>query len=164
LLNEAIGREEREAMAHQHTATSLEQELERTERHMRVVGQDSARVDEERLEVENRRAQALLEAEAAETAREAAADKVIKASALLADLRRETEIESESLAQQRATAAAASERRRATTAEVRRIEGELADFAARVERHRMDVAEMTGRSEELRQSIAYLEHAASTVE
>jgi chromosome segregation protein len=28
----------------------------------------------------------------------------------------------------------------------------------------MDVAEMTGRSEELRQSIAYLEHAASTVE
>jgi chromosome segregation protein len=83
---------------------------------------------------------------------------------LLTDLRREAEIESESLAGQRATAAAAAERRRATTAEVRRIEGELADFAARVERHRMDVAEMTGRSEELRQSIAYLEHAASTVE
>ena len=35
---------------------------------MRVVGQDSARVEEERLEVENRRARALLEAEAAETA------------------------------------------------------------------------------------------------
>ncbi|HEU5131008.1 MAG TPA: hypothetical protein VFT26_02855, partial [Pyrinomonadaceae bacterium] len=100
LLNEAIGREEREAMAHEHTATSLEQEVERAERHMRVVGQDSARVDEERVEIENRRAQALLEAEAAETAREAAADKVIKASALLTDLRREAEIESESLAHQ----------------------------------------------------------------
>jgi len=164
LLNEAIGREERDAMAREHTTTSLEQEVERAERHMRVVGQDSMRVEEERLEVENRRARALLEAEAAETAREAAADNVIKASALLTDLRREAEIESESLAGQRATAAAAAERRRATTAEVRRIEGELADFAARVERHRMDVAEMTGRSEELRQSIAYLEHAASTVE
>ena len=82
LLNEAIGREERDAMAREHT-TTLEQEVERAERHMRVVGQDSARVDEERLEVENRRAQALLEAEAAETAREAAADNVIKASALL---------------------------------------------------------------------------------
>ena len=103
LLNEAIGREEREAMAHEHTTTSLEQEVERAERHMRVVGQDSARVDEERLEIENRRAQALLEAEAAETAREAAADKVIKASALLTDLRREAEVESESLAQQRAS-------------------------------------------------------------
>jgi chromosome segregation protein len=164
LLNEAIGREERDAMAREHTTTSLEQEVERAERHMRVVGQDSMRVEEERLEVENRRARALLEAEAAETAREAAADNVIKASALLTDLRREAEIESESLAGQRATAAAAAERRRNTTAEVRRIEGELADFAARVERHRMDVAEMTGRSEELRQSIAYLEHAASTVE
>jgi chromosome segregation protein len=164
LLNEAIGREEREALAHEHTATSLEQEVERAERHMRVVGQDSARVDEERLEVENRRAQALLEAEAAETAREAAADKVIRASSLLTDLRREAETESESLAQQRATAAAASERRRATTAELRRIEGELADFAARVDRHRMELAEMGGRSNELTLSIADLELAASTVE
>ena len=164
LLNEAIGREEREALAREHTTTSLEQEVERTERHMRVVGQDSMRVEQERLEVENRRARALLEAEAAETAREAAADNVIKASALLADLRRELETESESLAQQRAAAAAASERRRATTAELRRIEGELADFAARVERYRMDLAEMAGRSDELRLSIADLEQAASTVE
>src|SRR6185437_308084 len=39
LLNEQIGREEREAMAHEHTVTSLEQEVERAERHMRVVGQ-----------------------------------------------------------------------------------------------------------------------------
>jgi chromosome segregation protein len=163
LLNEAIGREEREALAHEHTTTSLEQEVERTERHMRVVGQDSMRVEQERLEVENRRARALLEAEAAETAREAAADNVIKASALLADLRRELETESESLAHQRAAAAAASERRRATTAELRRIEGELADFAARVERYRMDLAEMAGRSDELRLSIAELEQAASTV-
>ena len=89
-LNEAIGREEREALAREHTTTSLEQEVERTERHMRVVGQDSMRVEEERLEVENRRAQALLEAEAAEKAREAAADNVIKASALLADLAKRT--------------------------------------------------------------------------
>ena len=164
LLNEAIGREEREAMAREHTTTNLEQEVERAERHMRVVGQDSARVDAERLEVENRRARALLEAEAAETAREAAADNVIKASASLTELRREAETESESLAGQRAAAAAAAERRRATTAEVRRMEGELADFAARVERYRMDLAEMGGRSEDLRQSIAYLELAASTVE
>ncbi|HEX5873642.1 MAG TPA: AAA family ATPase, partial [Pyrinomonadaceae bacterium] len=164
LLNEAIGREEREALACEHTSTNLAQEVERAERHMRVVGQDSLRVEEERLEVENRRARALLEAEAAEAAREAAADNVIKASALLNELRRETEIESESLAEQRATAAAAAERRRATTAELRRLESELADFAARVDRHRMELAEMGGRSEELRTSIGELELAASTVE
>ena len=49
LLNEAIGREEREAMTRELTTTSLEQEVERAERHMSVVGQDSARVEEERL-------------------------------------------------------------------------------------------------------------------
>src|ERR1044072_1318348 len=164
LLNEAIGREEREALAREHTTTSLEQEVERTERHIRVVGQDSMRVEEERLEVESRRAHALLEAEAAEQAREAAADNVIRASGLLTDLRRELETESESLTQQRAAAAAASERRRATTAELRRTASELADFAARVDRYRMDLAEMGGRSDELKLSIADLELAASTVE
>ena len=164
LLNEAIGREEREAMQREHTVNGLDQEVERAERHMRVVGQDSARVDAERIEVEQRRMQALSEAEAAEAAREAAAVQVMKASASLTELRKAAEIESESLAEQRAAAAAATERRRATTAELRRIEGELADFAARVDRYRMDLAEMEGRGGELRLSIAELEFKASTVE
>jgi chromosome segregation protein len=163
-LNEAIGREERDALQRELTVNGLDQEVERAERHMRVVGQDSARVDAERVEVEQRRAQALLEAEAAETAREVAADSVIRASASLADLRRAAETESESLAEQRAAAAAAAERRRATAAELRRTESELADFAARVDRYRMDLAEMDGRSGELRESIAYLELKASSVE
>jgi chromosome segregation protein len=164
ILNEAIGREEREAMQRQLTVSGLEQEVERAERHMRVVGQDSLRVEEERIELEQRRTNALAEAETAEAAREAAADDVIRASALLTDLRREAELESESLAGQRAAAAAAAERRRSTTAELRRIEGELADFAARVQRHRMDLAEMEGRAAELKLSIADLEFKASSVE
>src|SRR5688572_24387835 len=164
ILNEAIGREEREVMQHQLTFSGLEQEIERAERHMRVVGQDSLRVEEERIDLEQRRANALIEAETAEAARETAADNVIRASALLTDLRRETELESESLAEQRAAAAAAAERRRSTTAELRRIEGELADFAARVQRHRMDLAEMDGRAAELKLSIADLEFKASSVE
>lgn len=163
-LNEAIGREEREAMTRELTANGLEQEIERAERHLRVVAQDSARVEAERIEVADRRLRALQEAETAEAAREASTDKVISASSLLADLRREAEIESESLAGQRATAAAAAERRRATTAEVRRIEGELADFAARVERHRFELTEMNGRTDDLRTSIADLEQKASSVE
>ncbi|HEX6730986.1 MAG TPA: hypothetical protein VF074_13270, partial [Pyrinomonadaceae bacterium] len=164
LLNEAIGREEREAMTRELTAAGLEQEVERAERHMRVVVQDSARVAEERHELEQRRTEALLEAQAAESARESAADTVIRASTLLADLRREAEIESESLATQRAEAAAAAERRRATTSEVRRVESELADVAARVDRYRLDLSEMNRRAEELSGSIAYLELKASTVE
>jgi len=163
-LNEAIGREEREAMTRELTASNLDQEIERAERHLRIVGQDSARVEAERIEVADRRARALEEAEGAETARETSADNVIKASASLSDLRREAEIESEALARQRAAAAAAAERRRATGTELRRVESELADFAARAERHRFELAEMNGRTEELRASIAYLEQKASSVE
>jgi len=164
LLNEAIGREERQAMTRELTTAGLEQEVERAERHLRVVAEDSARVEEERLEVVQRRARALLEADAAEAAREAAADTVINASALLSDLRRETEIESESLAHQRATAAAAAERRRATAGELRRMEAELADLASRVERHRLELIEMKSRTDELQGSIAELEVSASSVE
>jgi chromosome segregation protein len=163
-LNEAIGREERQAMTRELTTAGLEQEVERAERHLRVVAEDSARVEEERLEVVQRRARALLEADAAEAAREAAADTVINASALLSDLRRETEIESESLAHQRATAAAAAERRRATAGELRRMEAELADLASRVERHRLELIEMKSRTDELQRSIAELEASASSVE
>ncbi len=164
LLNEVIGREEREAMTRELTAAGLEQEVERAERHLRLVAEDCARVEEERLDVEQRRTRALLEADAAEAARGAAADTVITASALLSELRRESEVESESLAQRRATAAAAAERRRATAAELRRMEGELADLASRVERHRLELIEMNGRTDDLRLSIADLENKASSVE
>jgi chromosome segregation protein len=163
-LNEAIGREEREAMTRELTATNLEQEVERAERHLRVVAQDAARVETERVELGERRSQALREAEDAESAREASADNVIKASSTLTELRRVVEIESESLAGQRAAAAAAAERRRATTAEVRRVESELADFASRVERHRFELAEMNGRIDELTISISDLQQKASSVE
>lgn len=163
VLNELIGREEREAMTRELTATGLSQEIERAERHMRVVGEDSTRVEAERRDVEQRRTTALADAEAAESARLAAGATVIRASALLAQARRETEMESEGLAVQRATAAAAAERRRATTAELRRIEGEYADVASRVERHRLEVIEITTRIEELRQSIAELEQKANAV-
>lgn len=163
-LNEVIGREEREAMTRELTANGLAQEIERAERHMRVVAEDSARVDTERADVEQRRAAALADAEAAEAARIAAGDTVVKASTTLAEARLAAEQESEGLALQRATAAAAAERRRATTAELRRIEGEYADVAARIERHRFEVVETTNRIEELRQSIAYLEQKTNAVE
>jgi chromosome segregation protein len=163
ILNEAIGREEREAMARELTATGLAHEIERAERHLRVVADDAARVEQERAEVERRRATAIVEAQEAESARVAATELVISATSLLAEARRAAESESEGLGGQRAAAAAATERRRGTAAELRRMEAEYADLAARVERHRLELVEMTERIEVLRESIADLEYQASTV-
>jgi chromosome segregation protein len=163
LLNEAIGREEREAMGREVTATGLAHEIERAERHMRVVAEDAGRVEQERQEVERRRTAAIADAEQAETSRVAAENTVTNATALLTEARRAAELESEGLAEQRAAAAAAAERRRSTAAELRRMEAEFADVANRVERHRLELVEMTERIAALRESIAHLEYKASRV-
>jgi chromosome segregation protein len=131
---------------------------------MRVVADDAARLADERLELETRHAAALTEAEAAEAARLAALQQVSEATALLAVARREAETESESLGQQRATAAAAAERRRATSAELRRLEAERLDLEERSERHEREVALAAVRREELGLSIGELERTALTVE
>jgi chromosome segregation protein len=163
ILNEAIGREEREAMAREVTATGLAHEIERAERHLRVVADDAGRVEQERIEVESRRAAAITDAEEAESARLAATETVTIATSLLAEARRAAETESEGLAGQRAAAAAAAERRRSTAAELRRMEAEYADVAGRIERHRLELVEMTENVAVLRESIADLEYQASNV-
>ncbi|HEX8144316.1 MAG TPA: chromosome segregation protein SMC [Pyrinomonadaceae bacterium] len=164
LLNEVIGREERDAMARELNAAGLLQEIERTERHLRVVADDAARLATERLELEQRRATALAEAEAAEASRLAASQMVAEAAALLAVARREAETESEGLGEQRAAAAAAAERRRATAAELRRMEAERDELSNRLERHEREAAEAAGRLEELRGSIAEMDSSALTID
>jgi chromosome segregation protein len=163
LLNEALGREEREAMARDVKATGLAHEIERAERHLRVVSDDSARVEQERFELDQRRTTALADAQQAESARIAAGEAVAAATALLTEVRRSAEIEGEALAEQRATAAAAAERRRSTAAELRRIEAEYAEVAGRIERHRLELVEITERINGLRTSIAELEFQANNV-
>ncbi|HEY0324313.1 MAG TPA: chromosome segregation protein SMC [Pyrinomonadaceae bacterium] len=152
-LNEAIGREERDAMARELNAASLAQEIERAERHLRVVADDAARLAEERLELEARRAAALSEAEAAEAMRTAAAVMVAEAASHLAHARREAEAESEMLGAERASAAAAAERRRATATELRRMEAERAELGVRLDRHARETDETGARLEDLRRSI-----------
>jgi chromosome segregation protein len=163
ILNEAIGREEREAMARELTATGLANEIERAERHLRIVADDAGRVEQERVEVERRRSSAIIDAAEAESARVGTTAAVTTATTLLAEARRAAESESEGLGGQRAAAAAATERRRGTAVELRRMEAEYADLAARVERHRLELVEMTERIAALRGSIADLEYQAGTV-
>ncbi|MFL6230603.1 MAG: chromosome segregation protein SMC [Pyrinomonadaceae bacterium] len=164
LLNEQIGREEREQVARELSAAQLTQEIERAARHVRVVAEDAARLAEERREVEERRARQASEFDAAESSRIAATLAVAAAAEVLAEARRKSEVESERLGGQRAAAAAAAERRRATAAELRRIEAESADLEARLERHAAETQEMRARLAELRSALEEMEQSAGTVE
>jgi chromosome segregation protein len=160
LLNEVIGREERDAMTRELNATQLAQEIERAERHLRVVADDAARLAQERLELEERRATALAEATTAEASRLSASEMVAQAAAALALARRNAEAENEALGEQRAAAAAAAERRRATAAELRRMEAEQHDLEARLERYERELNDVRARLEELRHSIGEMAQGA----
>jgi chromosome segregation protein len=164
LLNDAIGREEREHVARELNAAQLQQEIERAARHLRVVADDAARLEEEKRELEERRSQQQAEAEAAEASRLAAQTAVALATESLAAARLAAEVENENLSRQRATAAAAAERRRAAAAELRRRESETEELEARLARHETEVAEMSERLEVLRRSLAEIDEGAGRVE
>jgi chromosome segregation protein len=164
LVAEQIGREEREQVARELNHAQLAQEIERAARHLRVVADDTARLAEERRELEARRTLGMAEAEAAEAARLAATQSVAEAAELLAAERRAAEVEGEQLNRQRMASAAAAERRRATAAELRRMEAENADLEARLERHAAEIEEIRARLEELRRAMAEMDETSGSVE
>ena len=161
LLNDEIGREEREHVAREVSAAQLKQEIERAERHIRVVSDDAARLADERREVEERRGRQISELETAQSARAAAQRAVAEAAESLTGARRAAAAEGENLGAQRAQAAAAAERRRAAAAELRRMESEAAELLSRLERHEQEAAEAGDRLEALRRSLHELEASAA---
>jgi len=164
LLNASIAREDREAMARELNYGTLQQDIERAERHLRVVADDTARLEQERLELEDSRTKTLRDAETAETMRRATQERIEQTTNVLAGIRREAEAESEILNQQRAEAAAAAERRRSTTADLRRLEAEREDVAARIARHHLDLDEAATRIDELDKSITEIDRLAASVD
>ena len=164
LLNDEIGRVEREQVAREVSARQLQHEIERTERHMRVVADDAARLADERREVEERRAKQLADALTAEELRASAQRAVSQAADALAAARRAAEAESGNVGEQRAQAATAAERRRAAAAELRRMESESAELHARLERHEREASEAAERMEALRRSLTELDESAAGAE
>jgi len=144
--------------------STVKQDVERAERHLRVVADDIARLSEERCELEDRRAKTTAEAGTAEAARRATRENIEQASMVLANVRRQTEAENEILNQQRSEAAAAGERRRSTASDLRRLDAEREDVTARLTKHNQELGEGATRIEELRGSITEIDRLAANVD
>ncbi len=164
LLNASIAREDREAMARELNYGTLQQDIERAERHLRVVADDTTRLEQERRDLEDSRAKTLSEAETAETMRRATRERIEQTTNLLAEIRRQAESESEILNRQRAEAAAAAERRRSTTSDLRRLETEREDVSSRIARHHEELNDAATRLGELHNSITEIDRLAATVD
>src|SRR5262249_60984535 len=104
------------------------------------------------------------ETEPAASARRETQQRIEHATETLAALRRDADLESEALNQQRAEAAAAAERRRATSSDLRRLEAEREDVASRSARHRLELTEATTRIEELRSLITGIDRLAGSLD
>jgi len=164
MLNASIAREERDVMASELSAGTVQQDIERAARHMRVVQDDILRLEQERKELDERRSKTLSDADIAGSARQATHDRIEEANGDLAAIRRDAELESETLNQQRAEAAAAAERRRATTSDLRRLEAEREDVTSRIARHKSEMTEASARIEELRTLIVEIDRLAASLE
>jgi chromosome segregation protein len=162
-LNDRIARDERALIGREMNLAGVQQDVERAERHVRVVTDDTTRIQEEIADLRQRQEKALAEGAAAEESRQQAAAKIGKTNELLGIARREAETQSETLGQHRAAAAAAAERRRGLAADLRRLDQERTALAERSERHAMELAEIARRSEILTESIAQLEGAGANV-
>jgi chromosome segregation protein len=164
LLNASIAREEREVMARELNAGTLQQDVERTERHMRVVIDDTERLQQERRELEESRMRTLGDAEAAETMRRSTQERIEQTGHVLAGIKREAEAESELLNQQRSEAAAAAERRRSTASDLRRLEAEREEVNSRIVRHQVELTEAASRIDELNYCISEIDRLAASVD
>jgi chromosome segregation protein len=164
LINEAIARSEREQMTRELRLAQLQQEIERTLRHIRVVADDRARLNTEEQDLRARYEASQTEAAHAEEVRRQIADEVSAAADTLSAARRAHEIESERLGQQRAAAAAAGERRRATTAELRRNETEAENLRNQLARYETETTENEARIRELQSSIGEIKENALVFE
>ncbi|HSQ22937.1 MAG TPA: chromosome segregation protein SMC [Pyrinomonadaceae bacterium] len=164
LLNASIAREEREVMAREMTAETLRQDVERAERHLRVVADDTQRLEQECQELEERRAKTHAEAAVADGMRRATQERIEHRLGVLGGLRRDAETENEGLNQQRAEAAAAAERRRSTSADLRRLETEREEVNSRVARYHLELSEASSRIDELTDSITEIDRLAITID
>ena len=164
LLNASIARGEREAMARELNAGTLQQEVERTERHMRVVIDDATRLTQEQQELEERRVKTMADAEVAQAARHATVERIERTTNRITAIRREAEAESELLNQQRAEAAATAERRRSTASDLRRLllSAKMSLNAPRDINQEM--SEGGERHRQLRASIAEIDRLATMVD
>jgi chromosome segregation protein len=163
-LNEHVARDERAVLSLEMNLGGSRQDVERAERHLKVVADDAARLQEEIDELTTRHSKSLEDGAIAEAARLEAAGKIGVASEALSLARREAEAQSEALGQHRAAAAAAAERRRSLAADLRRLELERANLEERGERHGLELTEIARRLEVLALSIAELEGLGASVE
>ena len=152
---------ERELLAQEIQAKSLIQEIERAERHKKVVAEEISQIETEIKQVENKRVESLKNADTAGKARTLSAEKIERISSELVTARESVDAENAVLSEKRTHAEVAAERKRSTQNTLGRLKTERGGLDSRSSRQRVEsegnkerVIEITGLREQLKYKIA----------
>ena len=163
-LQSLIVKVERDLLGQEIQTKTLAQEIERAERHTRVVGEELEQIESEITEIKRRRTEARNNAEKAEKARRAAAETSEIAARKMAEARGFLDAANADLNEKKTLAATNAERRRAATNALRRVENEQTELENRLARHDFENIEITGKIKELKNLNAALEKQIAEAE
>jgi chromosome segregation protein len=155
-LQSLIVKIERDLLGLEIREKSARQEIERAERHQKVVADESAQIEKELAQLKQKQIEAAENAGKAVNARDEAARKLESIAGSLNRARAETENENAALNEKRTLAATSGERRRSAQAALRRVEAEEKELASRVAQQNLEIIETENKIVNLRASIAEL--------
>jgi chromosome segregation protein len=145
---------ERELLAQEIQAKSLAQEIERAERHRKIVGEEAKQIEMELVEIRKKRSEAESNAKKAETARITATENLAKISNQLTEARTKVEAKNVVLNEKRTLAATSGERRRSAQTALRGVENENTELESRLVNQNLENLETENKTKDLETSIA----------
>jgi chromosome segregation protein len=157
-LQTVITTADRELLSQEIQAKSLAQEIERAERHKKVVGEETKQIESELAEIVSKQKDAKTNAEKAELARKSASEKLTEISEKLEVARNNVETENADLNEKRTLAEVAAERRRSAQSALRRVESEQAEIESRTSRQSLENIEIENSLQAVNSAIAEIKH------
>ncbi|CAN5192318.1 hypothetical protein BH20ACI1_BH20ACI1_12000 [soil metagenome] len=153
-LQSLIVKVERELLSLEIQEKSIKQEIERAERHKKVVGEETKQIENELAEIQQKQKDAKLNAEKAEKARNVSAENSVQITQKLNDARTKAESENIVLNEKKTLAATSNERRRSAQNALRRVENEFKELNSRLARQNLEILEIEGKQKDLIELMA----------
>ena len=129
------------------------QEIDRAERHKKVVADEAAQMDAEIADVERRIEEASINMQAAEVLRAEAGAGLETIGKLLSEARNRADAANFVLNEKRTVAATSGERRRSVQSALRRLEGERKELESRAAVQNLEITEIDNKLEQVRRSV-----------
>jgi len=143
---------------------SVRQEIERAERHQKIVGNEIKQIENELGQLKIKQTEAEANAQKAEKARLESERKLEKISQDLSAARANAADENAVLNEKRTLAATSGERRRSAQTALRRVEAEEKELESRLSRQNSEILEIEDKQKKLSELIAEIERKITFAE